>query len=305
MLLPERFYSWQTAMALCVLAWLMSFPTVPPIQNLLVRLGWIFLIIGVGWMTTANPIQLWGLSFSPWITGILVCLFLFVSSPDQGIPRIAVISWPVIAALVAIFPASFRPDTGFQVPPIATRTRLLVLVLVNLLLTAWILFFYTLADWLVAYPGLRQENFAASTFIYPVGTVSAADDRGQQIVAQMIQELQLQVDGRTRSEVEQWLLRLQDDPAAPNQFREAVFQQLALTTPRSVKDAKFWQFELRIADPEYQVLLGTRWMGPSAMATGYLMQRTCRISFPTALPTAIADVTCVGPVNKIVESPSR
>lgn len=304
---PERLYSWQTAISLCVLAWLMSFPTEPPIQNLLVRLGWVCLIVGVGWLTTENPIELWGLSFSPWLTGLLICIFLFVSNPEESPPRIAVILWPVIAALVAVFPASFRPTTGLQIPPIPTRTRLLVILLSNLLLMTWILFFYVMENWLIAYPGLRQEDFSGSQFVYAAGEVPSRTDRGAGIVQGMSDVLIDTVAERPRSEVERWLLQLREDPDAPAQFRDTVFDRLTLTTPRSVRDGKLWQFEIRITEPAYQISLGARWMGPSAHNEGYLMQRTCQISFinPTNPedPTTPAQVACGGQINKIAPAP--
>lgn len=302
---PERLYSWQTAMALCVLAWLMSFPTEPPIQSLLVRLGWICLIVGVGWMTTENPISLWGLSFSPWLTGILICIFLFVSNPEESPPRVAVILWPVIAALVAAFPASFRPTTGLQIPPIHTRTRLVVLLLSNLLIMAWILFFYAMEDWMMGYPGLRQEDFSRSNFVYAVGEVPSRDDRGANIVQEMSETLIAQVENQPRSEVERWLLQLREDPDAPGLFRDRVFDRLALVTPRSVQDGKLWQLEIRITEPAYRLVLGARWMGPSAYQEGYLMQRSCQISFTGSEPTAPAQVSCGGQINKIAPTATR
>jgi hypothetical protein len=302
-LLPEQFYSWQMAIALSLLAWFMSFPTVSPFQEILVRLSWFFLIVGIGWVTTENPINLWGLSLSPWITGALVCLFLFIENPSAGVPRVAVITWPVIAGLVAIFPASFRPDSGLRLPPVSTRTRLLIIMLSNLLLTCWILLYYTMEDWLVAYPGLRQENFQASTFVYPIGQVKPQDDRGTQIVQQMAAELKKQVDRQPRSQVEQWLLQLQDNPEVATGFRDRVFQSLgANPTQKQVKDGDFWQFEIRITEPEYRMVLGARWMGPSAQETGYLMQQPCQISFRTQDPKELSTVTCGPQVNKIEKS---
>lgn len=301
---PERLYSWQTAMALCVLAWVMSFPTDPPIQNLLVRLGWICLIAGVGWMTTENPIALWGLSFGPWLTGILICIFLFISNPEESLPRIAVILWPVIAAFVAAFPASFKPTTGLQVPPIQTRTRLILLLLSNLLIMAWILLFYLMQDWLVNYPGLRQEDFSQSNFVAAVGEVPPQEDRGANIVQAMSATLEGEVTGKPRSEVERWLLQLREDPDAPNVFRDQVFDRLALTTPPDVRDGKLWQFEIRITEPAYRMVLGARWMGPSAYSEGYLMQRSCQISFTGNEPTATAAVSCGNQINKIAPTAS-
>ncbi|MFZ4667350.1 MAG: DUF5357 family protein, partial [Prochlorotrichaceae cyanobacterium] len=145
---PSKLYSWQTAIALCLLAWSLALITVTPIQSILIRCGWIFLIIGVGWMTTENSVQAWGLSLSPWITGILVCVFLFTTDLESGVPRFAFIFWPIASTLLAVFPSTFDPESGFRLPALNDRPRLLIVFLSNLLILCWILFYFQIQDWL-------------------------------------------------------------------------------------------------------------------------------------------------------------
>jgi hypothetical protein len=295
---PQKLYSWQTAIALCLLAWLLALITTQPIQFLLVKMGWIFLIIGVGWMTTENPVQVWGLSLSPWITGLLVCIFLFVSDWRSGVPRIAFILWPVTSALIAAFPSTFSPELGFRIPPVSVRPRLLIVLLSNFLVLCWILFYFQIQDWLETYPELRQESFKKSGFVVAIGRPDMAASRGIQVTNLMAEEVILRANGNTRSEVERWLFDLQNQKDAPNQFRAKVMERLIALDQSRQSDEAFWQLEIVIAEPEYQMILGARWMGPSASKGKYMVQQACQISFAGTKPTDLARVECL-PAQRI------
>lgn len=292
---PQKFYSWQTAIGLCVLAWLLALITTQPIQFLLIKVGWIFLIIGVGWMTSENPVHLWGLSLSPWITGLLVCIFLFVADWRSGVPRIAFILWPVTSALIAAFPSTFSPESGFHLPLVTVRPRLLILLLGNLLVLCWILFYFQIQDWLETYPELRQESFKKSGFVVAIGRPDVADSRGIQVANLMAEEVILRANGNTRSEVERWLFDLQHQKEAPGQFRSKVMERLISLDQRRGGDQAFWQLEIVIAEPEYQMILGARWMGPSAAQSKYVIQKACQITFAGPKPTDLARVECLPP----------
>lgn len=289
---PQKIYSWQTAIILCLFAWLLALITTQPIRFILIQSGWIFLIIGVGWMTTENPIKAWELSLSPWITGLLVCVFLFVTDWQSGVPRIAFILWPVTSALIAAFPSTFSPETGFHLPPIPVRPRLLILFLSNLLLLCWILFYFQVQDWLETYPELRQESFRNSGFVVAIGRPDVATSRGIQVANLMAEEVILQTNGNPRSEVERWLFDLQNNEAAPSQFRAQVMKRLTGLGQNRRADQDFWQLEIVIAEPEYQLILGARWMGPSASKGSYIVQQACQITFAGDKPTDLARVEC-------------
>ena len=289
---PTQFYCWQTAIVLCILGWAAALNTQDTVQTLLINCGWIFLIIGVGWMTSVNPIQAWGLSLSPWITGGLVCIFLFVNDLESGVPNIAFITWPVVSATIAIFPHTFNPESGFSLPPVKVRTHLLIVFLGNLLLMCWILFHFQIQEWLTTYPELRGENFQNSGFVVAIGRPDSNQSRGVQVADLMGEEVILQTLGKPRSEVERWLFDLQNDPSAPNQFRQAVMNRLATTNKRQQTDEQFWQLELVITEPEYQLVLGARWLGPSTSPGKYIVQKACQISFSGQNPSDLARVEC-------------
>jgi hypothetical protein len=289
---PPKLYSWQTAIFLCLFAWILALVTTHPFRFLLTELGWIFLIIAVGWMTTENPIKAWGLSLSPWLTGLLVCIFLFVTDWRSGLPRIAFIFWPLTSTLIALVPSMFKVESGFRLPPLSDRPRLLVIFLSNLLLLCWILFNFQIQDWLDRYPQLRQESFRNSGFVIAIGQPTLGESRGTQVTNLMADEVILHANGQTRTAVERWLFNLQKDPKAPEKFRSKVMDRLVQRYPLSKNDVNFWQLEIVIAEPEYQLVLGARWMGPSSNKESSLVEQACQIRFRGPKPTDLATVQC-------------
>ncbi|MEM8602358.1 MAG: DUF5357 family protein [Cyanobacteria bacterium P01_H01_bin.121] len=317
-LLPKDFHHWRMFILLSLLAWLCAWVTDDPVRELLTWFGWSFLIIGVGWRLeiktgdpAKKPLTFGELSLGPWITGILICCFVAdVATAGFSIPRWLVISWPLFATLVAIFPFIFEFPGGFKLPKVGDRPYISILVLSNLLLIAWILFFYHTQDWLLRYPALYQENFSDSRFVTPVGFRTDAPNRGAEILEVMAGEVRRQNQGRPRSEVERWLLQLREAspanstanaavPTAGAQFSQQVLDRLRELDEQEhpgYSDQNLWQ--LAIADitaPEYTVVLEVQWQGPSSGLRGYTMTQSCRIQFESDAATAPADVVCEEP----------
>jgi hypothetical protein len=296
---PRSFYSWQSAFGLSLLAWILSLVTQRPdtvtnwvsVHSILSNLGWILLIVAMGWFTTTNPVKVLGVSLGPWLTGILVCLYLFVRSGEQNLTvfRVALMTWPLISMAIAAFPEFITVDEGFRVPrKTQVRQWLVVLLLANLLLTCWIFLGVRILDWTKDYPGVRGETFARSAIVMrpsnnfitglplirlglpfsdaglisfiPRPVVSAMDySRGVEILSEMVQEVRAKAEGETLSNIERWLFDIQKAPAT---FRDAVMLRLTRQDEGKTLDQRYWQVELGIGEPEYKLTLGSRWDGP-------------------------------------------
>jgi len=303
---PTSFYSWQTSLWMSLLAWLMAQAARTPeqvqapiaVHDILTSFSWMFLILAVGWLTTEQPIKLFGLNIGPWITGSLVCLFLFVRR-NYALPEAALITWPMISAAIAAFPEFVDIERGFSIPrKLRVRQNLSIMLLVNLLLTSWITFGFRVNDWLVDYPGLWGEGFDSSYFIMQRPQAKRDFTRGRSIVQEMEQQLQQNTTLKTQSEVERWLLDNQNDPLI---FRDSVMNGLAKqrntdSLPR-FQDDSFWQLETIVSEPvseptssqvDYQVELRARWIGPRVKDAGHLVKHTCNISFGISKRAALS-----------------
>lgn len=280
---PKQHHSWQAALWLSLLGCLFTAITDAPVHDILARLSWVSFIVAVGWLTTQeNPIVIWGLSLGPWITGLLVCLFLFSTSGQSTLPREAALSWPLIAAAIAVLPDVFSLETArWTKPPKRVRQRLMILVFSNLLLVCWILFYYRIQDWLVTYPGLQGERFDGSTFVFQRTIADRNFDRGYAVVDTMESQLRRNTVNRPRKDAELWLYNIQKEPQS---FRDSVLQELAQTEAARVggsqaKDEPYWGLEATIGEPSYKVTFGARWQGPSHSRVGYIVQKACQVSF--------------------------
>jgi hypothetical protein len=280
---PKQHHSWQAALWLALLGCLFTSITAAPVHDILARLSWLSFIVAVGWLTTQeSPIVVWGLSLGPWITGLLVCLFLFSTSGQTTVPREAALSWPLIAAAIAVLPNAFNLESGrWALPSKQHRQRLIILVMSNLLLVCWILFYYRIQDWLVIYPGLQGERFEGSSFVLQRTESDRNFDRGYAVVDTMESQLRRNTTNRPRKDAELWLYNIQKDPQS---FRDSVLKELGQTEAAKsggsrARDEAYWGLEATIGEPSYQVTLGARWQGPSHSRVGYIVQKACQVSF--------------------------
>ncbi len=293
---PKEFYAWQTPLWLSILAWGLSQLTTNPADTtvpvtahaILTSFSWAFLVIATGWFTTVNPVRLLGQNLGPWITGALLCLFLF-GRGDAPMARTALLTWPLISAAIAAFPDFFRVESGFQVPKrLQTRQDLIVLALVNLLLTSWILFGLNIQDWMAEYPGVRGEQFEQSLFVQPSPSRTEDFSRGTSIVEAMRGELVKESVGLTKPQMERWLF---DNQRNPQIFSDAVMGLLAQANNGRRLDQKFWRLETIVGEPEYRVTLRAIWRGPRPKTDidGHVVQSTCQITFGT---TNLSQIDC-------------
>jgi hypothetical protein len=294
---PRQSYAWQTPLWLSILAWLLSWLTTNPnvatapvtAHAILINFSWAFLIIAVGWFTTDYPFKILGQNIGPWVTGGLLCLYLF-GRADEPMVRTALLSWPLVSTAIAALPDFFRVDSGFQWPKrLQTQQQLMVLLLINLLLTSWILFSFRTQDWIRQYPGLRGESFDQSLFVIHQfdreDPTKAADySRGKKIVEGMRNELVQQALGLTRPEMERWLF---DNKQNPQIFSDAVMARVAKEEEGDRLDQAFWQLETLIGEPEYRVVLRALWRGPRPRVEGHSVQLVCQITFANSNRTQI------------------
>lgn len=282
-LVPPKAFSWQTLILLSVFSCLMAALASELIRDLLATFGWIFLIFGVGWFTTENPIKVGGLSLGPWITGILVSIFLFGEWINEQ-PSLLFVSWPLISAAIASTREFLQPGPQFKPPSPEGRQRLVILFLSNLIISCWFQFYFVIQGWLQVYPSLSANDFQQSNFVIRLGLQSTQASTGTVLLNQAEAVLQTELAQRSWPEVERWLLDLKQQPA---NFEAAVRQQL----PEAPENT-FWKFAARIlpGQPDYTIQMLAIWQGPSSNLQGYHLTRNCLIT-PTEINTPPATPT--------------
>jgi Family of unknown function (DUF5357) len=286
---PPSAFSWETMIFLSIFSYYMvMLASSAELKGLLTNFGWIFLIIGVHWGTTsANQLRIGyddkiprdGFPVSPWITGVLVSLYIFGGAWNGEIRREALIYWPTISAFLAIMPDFLgeTPDGGltFKKAPLDQRQNMVVLVGTNLLLSCWFQFHYVAQDWLAQYPSLLADNFNNSSFVTKFQTLSSEKPRGALLLETMEPKLSERLNGKPWPEVERLLLKEQR-----NKLVDQVQQQ---STPKSstLDEDEFWQVEPIVSSRKgggYNFNLQANWLGPRAQPKKYSMVKPCQIT---------------------------
>ncbi|NEP10353.1 MAG: DUF5357 domain-containing protein [Symploca sp. SIO2C1] len=306
MFIPPSIFSYQTLILLSIFSYLMSLFTDGIIRKLLFCMVGIFLIMGVYWGTTANK-KLWlyrdpkakpkkeGLPLSPWITGVIVCIYLFVmfpmlffgTTPESG-GQAALVSWPIISAIIAAVPNFMgleKDELVAKTPPPPKRQNLVILFGINILLSCWFQFYFVIQNWLIQYPSLLADDFKDSAFVINIAPTQSQQPRGVEILEAMESPLNEQLNGKLWSEVEKLLLKEEREKWVTDIADKAKIK----LSP--VQEDRLWKVNSDVSsrDSGYNLELQAIWEGPrSKSAESYPIQKSCQITqvYPQAVATS-------------------
>ncbi|XGB43820.1 MAG: DUF5357 domain-containing protein [Nodosilinea sp. LVE1205-7] len=286
-LLPDRYFSWQTILYLSIFSWLMSLLgrllgasgfTV----GLLASGSWIFLAIGLGWAVEHSHIKPFGLTIAPWVSGGILCLFLFGSWQGSWL-QTALVCWPLISFCVAAVPEVLTWDLQVKGPPPLVRQRLVLLFLLSLLFSSWIQFHFRIQSWLKDYPSLAADRFNTSNFVYRLPGQSVPPSAG---IAHLIKAgtfISDQTDGQPWSAVERWLLN--------SEGHQQTLQAQLHSQPQPLPEDQLWQIQLSQPVSQgdgYELKILAIWTGPTANPTSYYLERSCAL-MPVIKPASDGD----------------
>lgn len=277
-LIPKKWDSAKTLIWLSLFSWAMSFIVSSVVQAMIAFTGWLFLIAGVHWVMSEEKalkelLTVFGVFLGPWITGWLICYFLF-ATPER-IPGIALVLWPCISAVIAGLPKFIGSHSTYQtpiwkLPNAGDRQYLVNLALLNLVLSCWIQLSFTTQNWLAEYPSLQVDDLSNSAFVINTQSTSETNSRGQAVLERAETLLKANLEGQSWSQVERWLLNFDTNIDA---IADTVIGQM----PRA-RENNYWDLAGRILAGEYNVQLFAIWRGPSANPEGYYYAKTCQIS---------------------------
>ncbi len=167
---PDQAFSWQTLLFLSLFSWLMALfasdaPLLSdapsegigqlslqgsPTKYALFTMGWIFLTLAIAWLLSGSrlKIPLFDLVLRPaaWVAAAIPCIFGFQVWYDNNFEP-ALTAWPILAAIFYLLPRCASSKGGYKIPKVSERQHLLIIVLVSLLLSCWIRFYFLVQDW--------------------------------------------------------------------------------------------------------------------------------------------------------------
>lgn len=274
LIIPKKWDSSKTLIWLSIFSWAMSLPTRGFVQAFIAFCGWLFLIPGIHWLMHEEKkikefLTIGKIFIGPWITGALICFFLFAT--PENLPGILFVSWPIISAAIAALPKFIKAGPTYKIPDPPVRQDLIIMVLFNLLLSCWIQLCYSTQVWLAEYPSLRADNLAGSSFVVQTQSGESNDSQGFEILRRTEIALKDSLQGQSWSQVERWLVNFDDRMGDLN-------QQIIDQLPAKAENA-YWQIKGQVLPGgEYNVQLFAVWEGPSFNNVGYYLTQTCQIS---------------------------
>lgn len=307
---PPSYLSWQTLLLLSLFSWAMAAlaetqASSPFTVNILSTGSWLFLTVAIWWGLAQNPVEIGYVSISPWITAAVMCIFLFRPWTSERL-QLAMGFWPVVATLLVAIPKFCDWTLNWTIPKPAVRQELIVLLLINLLLSSWILFYFRIQNWFYNYPSLIAEDLDQSAFVFRFGPDTDNGSQANLLLTSASERLIDQLDNAPWPRAERWLLNLDKsinsvaEGIILNATEERVFWSLDAPRPQSVSSG-------------YKLKLRANWLGPTADQNGYYVEKECTI-LPRTLkktaenetpdetpadPTPVAEVTCSEQTTKV------
>jgi len=278
LLIPKQYFAWQTLLLLSLFSLFVAAAIDsldgrdPIVVMILTNMCWIFFTSAIWWaMSETNPIEVNRFSLSPWITGIVMCLFIFRPWTPYRF-RLALSSWPVISTGIKALPHFVNWELKFKVPKQKVQNTLITTLLVNLLLSSWIMFHFRIQDWVRNYPSLLINPIQDSAFVYDFVSDRSQSSQGVDLLENMTSDIERELNDQPWYQTERWLYT-----------REARLKSIsrdALDNLDAPKERLFWQIEIPEPRPfgeGYLLDIKAVWSGPVAPQTGFFLQKTCKI----------------------------
>ena len=296
---PPKAWSWQTLILLSSIlgiAAVVGATVFTAFLPVLVVLSGLFLIGGVAWYTTKEPITIQGISIGSWVTGALICLLLFGIWGNPALLPIGLISWPLVSAAVAAIPEFWHEGLKLKTPNPEVRQNLVILLLINLLLSCWLLFSFVVQGWLQQYPSIAADNLSQSFFVNRLDFGSTNQvSRGNLVLNNIETRLRDDkngIDGKVWPDVERWLLSAND---RVGKISQEVTQNLS-----RVEEDALWEYGANVTTREsgYNLNLLANSRAPSSRLEGYHLTKLCRIilsrrrGLSERSPVSLSDLQC-------------
>jgi len=150
---PPHPISWQTLISLGLFSWAFAiFAYTLPNRSAIVaahfsnNFAFIFFIIGFFWFQTEKRWKFLGVQLRPILVGLLISIFLFKNSSRWLF--LIVKFWPVLSGILSIAPEFFHRFKPI-IPPPEKRYNVIINLLIYLLITCWVNFYFYLQIWLI------------------------------------------------------------------------------------------------------------------------------------------------------------
>lgn len=182
---PPKLFSWQTLILIGIGLYLIALILFIIAKNspknalnlltyhhLFALVSWICILLGSIGNLYKKPVKIIGISINPWLVSTLISIFIFGILKDFYKPDnfyqavgISVVAWPILSALIASAEILIKVSKTLDLPDVATRQKIIILILVHLIISCWLQFYFLIQTWPQKYLKKPPEDFKKSSFV--------------------------------------------------------------------------------------------------------------------------------------------
>lgn len=271
-LLPPKVVHWKTPLLLSIFLALLSVAAFTdwPTRRFILDMSWLFFTLSMGLLTSQKPFVIKGVPLSPWVTSILIGLWLLVRLPGDR-KEIAWIVGPIIAVVVLATIEIWQSESKWERARSLLRPQFLIITLVHLLFSCWFGFHFLIQDWLQQYPSVLSQDLRQSDFVVTFQGPTINRSRGVVILEEMEEYLQDQARTKPWPQVEQMLIDIDNE--------RFFLRNEALKRVKRVAEDDSWDVKTSIVqgDARYQLDMQADWLGLVFRPEIYSFSKSCEI----------------------------
>lgn len=271
-MLPPKVVHWKTPLLLSIFLALLSVAAVTDwaTRTLVFDMSWLFFTLSMGLLTSQQPFVIKGVSLSPWVTSILIGLWLLVRLPADR-KEIAWISGPIIAVVILAAIEVWNSESKRESIRSLVRPQFLMITLIHLVFSCWFAFHFLIQGWIEQYPSVLSQDLRKSDYVVTFQQPTINRSRGVVILNAMDRYLQNEARTKPWPQVEQMLIDIDNE--------RFFLKNQALTTIGVVPEDASWDVKTSIVQGQsrYQLEMQATWLGLVFRPEIYSFTKSCEV----------------------------
>lgn len=271
-LIPPKVVHWKTPLLLSIFLGLLTVAAVTDLatRTLLFDMSWLLFILSMGLLTSQPPFAIKGVSLSPWVTSILIGLWLLIRLPSDR-KEIAWICSPIIAVIILAIIEVWNSESKREGIRSLVRPQFLMITLIHVLFSCWFTFHFLIQGWIEQYPSVLSQDLRQSDYVVTFQQPTINRSRGVVILNAMDRYLQNEARTKPWAQVEQMLIDIDNE--------RFFLKNQALTTIGVVPEDASWDVKTSIVQGQsrYQLEMQATWLGLVFRPEIYSFTKSCEV----------------------------
>ena len=272
-LIPPKVVHWKTPLLLSIFLALLSVAAVTdwPTRTLMFDMSWLFFTLSMGLLTSQQPFVINKVSLSPWVTSILIGLWLLIRLPSDR-KEIAWICGPIIAVIILAVIKIWNSESKREGMRSLVQPQFLMITLIHVLFSCWFGFHFLIQGWIEQYPSVLSQDLRKSDYVVTFQQPTINRSRGVVIVNAMERYLQNEARTKPWPQIEQMLIDIDNE--------RFFLKNQALKTISIVPEDASWDVKTSVVQGQsrYQLEMQATWLGLVFRPEIYSFTKSCDLT---------------------------